>query len=528
MTTYDEPPAELEPDDELDRQAAAEGLTTRHPNHHHTPNGAPHHDTDAEQAALGSMLDSLEAAATIIDTGLNGTDFYSPRNGRIYDAICTVIANGHRPEPFTVADTCPDPTVTIPDLVNLTLGHHLHYNAKAYAQRILTAAHARTLQGHALEVAAAAQAGQLDEAIRLTTKLTDHIPTGTTDTTWAPLDLTAILDGDTTAPEPDLLHVNGAPALFYSGRTNLIFGESGAGKTWLALAAVAELVLAGRHVIYIDLEDTPAGLIARLLLLGLTRTQIATCVHYVQPDVAWTPTAQATIAAVIDRNDAALVVLDSTGEAMAADGVKGNDDDDVARWFTAGPRFIARRGPAVIVIDHIPKDNQHAPLDPIGSQRKKAAIDGASYRIDSPKPPSIAHDGLLVAVCSKDRHGHHTRGQKAASIAVTHGTGDTVVLTLSAPDKTPVDAAGNFRPTALMERVSETLAAHPGLSQERIVSLTTGKAKHLREALGQLVREGYVEFDPTPGRFAYRNVKPFPDPEPAPTDNDNHGDSHDL
>ena len=69
MTTYDEPPTEQEPDHELERQAAAEGLTTRHPNHH-TPNGAPHHDTDAEQAALGSMLDSLNAAADIIDTGL--------------------------------------------------------------------------------------------------------------------------------------------------------------------------------------------------------------------------------------------------------------------------------------------------------------------------------------------------------------------------------------------------------------------------------------------------------------------------
>lgn len=502
---HEPPPVEHEPDHELDRQAEAEGLTRRTTTG--APSGAPAHDTDAELAALGSMLDSPNAAATIIDTGLTGDDFYSPRHGRIYNAICTVIANGHHPDPFTVAAT--DTTLQPPDVVALTFGHHLHTNAKAYAQRILTCAHARQIQGRALEVAAAAQSGQLDEAIRLTTKLTDHIPTGTAETTWSPIDLGPVLTGDTTAPEPELLAVDGAPALFYLGRTNLIFGESGAGKTWVALAAVAELITAGCDVVYIDLEDTPAGLVARLLLLGLSPDQIRDHLHYIQPDTAWTPTAQAALAALIDRYSVAFVVLDSTGEAMAADGVKGNDDDDVARWFTAGPRFLARRGAAVLVIDHIPKDNQHAPLDPIGSQRKKAAIDGASYRIDSPKPPSIAQEGLLIAVCSKDRHGHHTRGLPAAQIAVGHDPHGGVVITLSAPEKPPTDDDGNKRYTVFMERISELLEDDMARSGNSIEHAIRGKAAAKREALRTLVVEGYVVGSSVGTGFSYRSVKPY-------------------
>lgn len=524
--TLSPPPVEHEPDHELDRQAALEGLTTRTANA--VPTGPPSHDNDAEIAALASMLDSLEACAVVIEQGLEPRHFYSQRHAAIYTAICDTLTAGDKPEAYTVSPRIRGYDIPPPDVYALTLGHHLHRNAKAYANRILACAQARNLQGHALEVAAAAQAGQLDEALRRLTKLTDDLPSESTDGSWAPLDLTDVLNGTTTAPVPDLLAVDGAPALFYTGRTNLVFGESGNGKTWVALAALAEVIRNGRTGIYIDLEDTMAGLVARLILLGLTTEQIRAGLLYVQPDSGWSPTAQATIAATIDRHDVALVVMDSTGEAMAADGVKGNDDDDVARWFTAGPKFIARRGPAVIIIDHVPKDNQHAPLDPIGSQRKKAAIDGAGYRIDAPKAPSIDHDGLLVAVTSKDRHGHHTRGQKAAAIAVTHDPDGLVVLTFSAPEKAPVDASGNFRPTVLMERASRTIEDTPGLSQIQVVTRTTGKAKVVREAIRCLIVEGFVEVDPTPGRFAYRSIKPFRAADHPVDNTQNEDESDDL
>lgn len=520
--TIEAPPVEHEPDHELDRQAAAEGLSDRAPKA--TANGAPSHDTDAEEAALGSMLDSLEACATILDTGLQPGDFYSKRNAEVYAAIVKVLGDNHKPDAFTVAAQL-DATWIPADVFAYTTGHHLHYNAKAYAARILTCSRARTLQGHALEIATAAQAGQLDEALRRLAKLTDNIPDDGTHG-WTPTNLADVLAGDTSAPVPTVLPVGDGPGLFYEGRTNMIFGEGGSGKTWIAVQAVAEAILQGRTAIYIDLEDTARGLVSRLLLIGLTPEQIDGGLIYLNPEIGWSPTASASIVKLIDTRDVALIVYDSAGEAMAADGVKGNDDDDVARWFSVGPKYLARRGPTVLVIDHIPKDNTHAPLDPIGSQRKKAAIDGACYRIDCPKPPSIDHDGLLVAVVSKDRHGHHQRGHKAAQVAVTHPHPGTVELTVAAPEKAPTDAAGNFRPTAFMEKISRLLEEGTSLSGNQIEKAIKGNNNAKREALRMLIVEGHIEQDAALRGFAYRSVKPFR-ADADPVDNgQNEGASH--
>ncbi len=506
------------PDHVLEEQAWSEGLAPKRP----TGPSAPPHDTDAEVYALGAMLLSRIATEKAIERGLDGRHFYTPAHQQIYDAICTVVAEGAQPEPAVVAGALGWPAQRTGYLFELVGQAPATSNVLVYVGRIISAHTARQIQGAALEVAHAAGGGQLDEALRLVTKLTDELPTDETEGGWAPLDLTDALTGESTGPVPTLLEVEGGPPLFYVGRTNLIFGESGAGKTWVALAAVAETIRRRASVAYIDLEDTPEGLVGRLRAMGLPPELIAKHLLYLQPELAWGPTAQAALASLIDRHGVELVVLDSTGEAMAADGVKGNDDDDVARWFTACPKYLARRGPAVIIIDHIPKDDQNAPLSPIGSQRKKAAIDGAAYRIDAPKAPSKGHDGLLVATVSKDRHGTRHKGQKAAQVAITHDPDiEGVLVAVSAPSPAPKDAEGHFRPTIVMEAVSRLVEDTPGLSGRQIESRVSGKAKVIREATRMLTTEGYIGQDPDARSFAYVSVRPFradADEAPEPTE----------
>lgn len=515
--TYDEPITTDDdvPDHVLEQQAAEH---TGHASRTHR-SGAPVHDTDAEEAAIGIMLVSAKATETAIDSGLEPEHFYVPAHRDIYTAVCHVVAAGHKPDATLVGMELGWPRERLGRVLDLMAGAPHSSGIGRYVGRIRQLATARDIQANAIAVSTAAAEGQLDEALRLVTKLTDAIPADETHGGWAPIDLTDVLTGESTGPVPTVLAVQGAAPLFYTGRTNLIFGESGAGKTWVALLAVREALEQGRGVVYIDLEDTPEGLIGRLRLLGCSTDQLARHLVYIQPEVPWGATAQAALARIIDDRDVALVVLDSTGEAMAADGVKGNDDDDVARWFTVCPKYLARRGPAVVIIDHIPKDDQAAPLSPIGSQRKKAAIDGAAYRIDAPKPPSKDREGLLVATTSKDRHGTRSKGQKAAEVALVPSPHGGMAAGVTAPQTAPVRSGETFRPVVLMERVSQTLDQYPGISGERIVSLTTGKAKYLREAIGCLIAEGFVELDPTPGKFAYRNLKPFraDDETPDPT-----------
>jgi archaellum biogenesis ATPase FlaH len=79
-------------------------------------------------------------------------------------------------------------------------------------------------------------------------------------------------------------------ALVYSGRLNALNGEPGGGKTWVALHTCAEAMREGHQVIYIDLEDTPEGLVGRLRAMGLPPELIAKHLLYLQPELAWGPT----------------------------------------------------------------------------------------------------------------------------------------------------------------------------------------------------------------------------------------------
>lgn len=504
MTATEPPPVDHEPDHVLEQQAWADGITNDRPRNRKTAL----YDADAEVAVLGAMLISIAACDTVLDQGLDAAHFYSPRHATIYDAICRTLAADEIPDPVTVPGRLTDPTIDPRDLINLVAATPSTSNAWSYARRIIRCAEARQLQGNALEVAQAASTGNIDEALRLLDQLRDHLPADTT-STWAPIDISTILDGNTAGPEPTIGHVTGAPALFYAGRTNSVFGESGAGKTWVVLAAIVEAINDGHDAMVIDLEDTAAGLVARLLALGLTPDQIRQHFIYIQPDTAWSTAAQAQISHLITERAPTVVVIDSTGEAMAIDGVKGNDDDDVARWFTTFPKYIARLGPAVILTDHIPKASDAPLLYQIGSQRKRAAIDGASYRIDAAKEPSRTTDGLLMATTAKDRHGHHTKGQKAAQITLTHDGPDRVTVTLAAPEAPPTDNDGNMRFTIFMERISILLEDGMARSSNTIEKEIRGRAKSIRAALGALVAEGYVTMTSIGNGFSYRSDKPY-------------------
>ncbi len=327
---------------------------------------------------------------------------------------------------------------------------------------------------------------------------------------WEPVDLSGVVSGRAEPPQPTILTPFGGTPLLYEGRTNMIFGESGAGKTWVELAAIAEILHAGDTAGLIDLEDTDHGIVSRLRLLGVPDDAIVERFLYWSPSTGFDERAAAAMTRVITERRPRLVCIDSTGEAMAAAGVKGNDDDDVARWFVRFPKMIARLGPAVVIVDHVPKD-PNAPIGyAIGSQRKVAAIDGAAYRVDAVKVPSKVDDGLLKITTAKDRHGNHTKGRRAAEVAITHTAGGGVSLDLNLPEAAPTDEAGNFRPTVLMERSSRTLEeAGDWRSANFVRKNTKGKDSGIDIALGALVAEGFVEGQAGPRGTEYRSVRPF-------------------
>jgi hypothetical protein len=308
----------------------------------------------------------------------------------------------------------------------------------------------------------------------------DDMPHG-----WERVDLALVLADGYEPPVPSILQRIDGKALFYRGRMNALYGESGSGKSWVALKTAAQILADGGNVVYIDLEDHPGSVASRLMAIGVARQDLIERFAYISPDGGWNERAGEEWERFIVDNDAELVVIDSTGEAMAADGTKPNDDDEVARWFRRVPRRLARAGACVLVLDHVPKSKDTNDRFAIGSQRKLAAIDGAAYRVEVGVAPAKGIEGHINLITTKDRGGNYQHGAKVAEIDISDdGLGSTTVN---------VKPPGDGLPTVLMTRICQFIAENGDCSALAIEKAVNGKATGIRFALSKLIDLNYVD-----------------------------------
>lgn len=282
-------------------------------------------------------------------------------------------------------------------------------------------------------------------------------------------------------------------ALCYPARVNVLAGEPGGGKTWVALHACAQAMRRGLHIIFIDLEDEYGSTLARLKALGATREQLMDLFHYSRPGSGVEAESLEYLEWQIRHLDVALVVIDSIGELMSMQGIKSsNDDDAVAMLYRAIPRRLADRGPAVLLLDHVPKSNEHAPLFSIGSQRKKAAVNGSMFMVETVKAFAADTAGRMVLRTAKDRNGNFVVGAVAAEIEVTPSDGGSrLELAVRRPEM--ASDGTHVRRTGIMRKVSDFLAGTPGAaaSTNRIES-AVGSKEYLRSTLKDMVDEGWL------------------------------------
>lgn len=328
---------------------------------------------------------------------------------------------------------------------------------------------------------------------------------------WQAIDLgdtiDGLLSGALTRREPTIGDFGGG-CLFYSGAVNGIAGASGSGKSWAALLAASQEIAKGEHVVYVDLEDDPLSVVSRLLDSGADAEDVRARFHYVRPEESYTSAAAEAMAETLARWSPSLVVIDSTGESMALDGAKPNDDDDTARWFRRLPSSIAKRGPAVVVLDHVVKSDDGG-LWPIGSQRKRAAISGAQYMQKIVVAFDRTTPGWARLICAKDRHGNARLGAAVAELHVRPGLSRVEVSLL--PGVAAVETGDNSE--AMKERVAEFLAAlgedHEGASGNTVRREVPGKNDAVDAALKALVAEGYVTKTAKGQSMLHRLTKPY-------------------
>lgn len=334
---------------------------------------------------------------------------------------------------------------------------------------------------------------------------------------WQPVDLTPFIDGTYEPPQPTLGTLSDGTGLFYPGRTHSLAGPPESGKTWIALHAAAQQLSAGHDVEFLDFENSPQDIVSKLLMFGVEPDTVRRHVCYVQPDRPITQEAADRLRDRVLTNRTALVVVDGVTNVMGIHGLNPNDNADVARFDMLIPRSLADLGPCVITIDHTAKNAMEGNRFAIGAQHKLGSITGAAYLVDlnRSQPFAPGRHGQATISISKDRPGsvrakHPTKG----GLFHLDSTGDTLQAWIDPPPDPPAEGA-TFRPTVLMERVSTLLErVDDWLSGNAIVNETTGKAKHVRTALNQLVEEGFVETKPGSGQsIMHRSVRPFREAE---------------
>jgi hypothetical protein len=319
-------------------------------------------------------------------------------------------------------------------------------------------------------------------------------PDPDTTSTWTEIDLTPYFTGTHEPLQPTILQRTDATHLLYPGRLNMIFGESASGKTWIALTAATQQLNTGHHIAYIDLEDHPQTITERLTALG-TKPHQANQIHYIRPETRNPDEAHHHITQLIHTHNPTLLILDSYGEALALFGIDQNDDNGVAHFTQNILRPWTRQGPAILILDHIPK-NTDAPRNySIGSQRKRASIDGAAYRATQTMPFSKHQPGQITLTTAKDRGGNLATGLPAATLTITPTNG-TLQIDVHPPE-TRLPNGQIERPTTLMNRVLDHLTTrNTPLTIRQLQDEVEGKAIAITQAIHVLHTENRIKTIP--------------------------------
>jgi hypothetical protein len=480
----------------------------------------PPQDIAAERIVLGAaMLDPtvLDKCTDII----TGADFYKPAHETIWRALLHLHTHNDPTDPAAIANHLrasgelkrtggPEYLHDLMTAAPMTAGdatYHAHTIDQLARRRTAIATLEQGLQrlrspGHDTDV---------DEILAGTadhfTKARDQLVNPTPPSTWAALDLTAVLEGKELDPPPALLARTDGQLLLYAGAVHTISGEPTSGKTWLTLLACVQELDQGNTVTMLDFEDRATRVVGRLLGLGAKPDDVYHRFRYVRPNARLDNGGHPALDAAI--HDATLVIIDGVTEVMGLHGLDPNSNPDIATFYGLLPRRIADQGPAVALIDHVVKDGEKQGRWALGGGHKLAGLDGVAYLIRNIEPFGRGKVGHSRVTIGKDRPGY------VEEVAIGRSIGE---LWLDARDQNilrcdlrpsvavPTDDAGQMRPTYLMEKISRWLELTPGANASAIYEMKFGRKTYVLRALSSLIQEGYVEASTGPGRQTFHHV----------------------
>jgi len=327
-----------------------------------------------------------------------------------------------------------------------------------------------------------------------------------TASSWSPVDLGPILAGDPTAlePAPVFLEREDGEHLIYAGKVHLVSGRPEASKGWLAMAASAERLRAGEHVLYVDFEDGPAVAVERMLALGAASADIAERFHYVRPSEAFDERGRQALEGLIVEHAPTLAVLDGLTDALGLEGLSTDSNDEVSKWMRDLPEALKRRGVAVLLITHQAKAATHSDPNALGAMASLRRSD-VHYRLVAEKAFGRGLTGRVKVSERKDRPGHvkplaGNGGHVADMVGVSED--GRMSITLEVP------SVAGFQPTELRRQISEAIVDNPGMTV-RAVRALPGRNAYKTDAIEYLIGEGFVEVRAEGAARRHYSVRPY-------------------
>jgi hypothetical protein len=218
-----------------------------------------------------------------------------------------------------------------------------------------------------------------------------------------------------TEPEHSWLPVRlvGAPpvdppaysSVLYPGRRHLVTGRSDSGKSMLVHVWQAEQIRLRRHVLHFDFEQGRAETLQRLRALGLSDEEIDERFVYFEPQEP-VEERMPEVLALVEKLEPAIVAFDSFGSLADLNGKNDNARGEVEWVFRTILTPIAKLGPAVVYLDHLPKDPNADPQHAIGSERKLGLSD-VHLRVENVRPLARGRTGALKIEAKRSTEAGH-------------------------------------------------------------------------------------------------------------------------
>jgi hypothetical protein len=315
-------------------------------------------------------------------------------------------------------------------------------------------------------------------------------------TSWAPVDLGALIAGGLHQPETRYLSRQDGVCLLYPGRIHSFVGSSEHGKSLAAYMTCAQELLAGNGVVYVDFEGEGADFARWLLNLGVPADVITSKARYVRPSDPLDNTAKLALRHAVLEVEPTIAVFDGVTEAMMLHDLDDRVGTQVAEFMRMFAKRFEKVGIAVILIDHVPHDGNRA----TGSQHKNSAVTGASYLFVRTAPLVPGRHGKVEVSILKDRPGTvrtaASGGKKVGTLHVMPSPErpEGVEMYLEPPTGLLIDLSRGASSGA-MERVSRYVEDHAGISRTSAYKSAGGDWDDNKDALDVLVEEGYLTLD---------------------------------